>query len=366
MPSATDILAGYYLTASRRLKAIVLHPPGGTAGAVEFRRARAAQLSEQVATIVSELRHKASGWVGRAHDLAWREGIKSANDQLRRAGIEARGPSALGQPGREALVGSFALVNRRAVAAFAADTAGRMRANAADTAADLDRAAQSMGRRATSLLRQTGQLGLDEARINQVLAGGVIEGSPRETIRELREQLRAVHGDEVEVPTRSGGTMHFDVDYYARMVAVTKTREAVEIARHGRLAEKGIDLVRIVGRQSNNFCTQFLSQVFSLSGTHPRYPALESLPGGGPPFHPNCSKSTAAYIEELASDAQAEAAQPDPDTRTMIGMTPTQAQRAYKDLQLRPTAERRDRRGEASIGDAALLERARRPRSEPR
>lgn len=35
------------------------------------------------------------------------------------------------------------------------------------------------------------------------------------------------------------------------------------------------------------------------------YPALAGLPGGGPPFHPNCSKGTAAYVPELVSASRA-------------------------------------------------------------
>ena len=54
-------------------------------------------------------------------------------------------------------------------------------------------------------------------------------------------------------------------------------------ARHERLGELGLDLVAFVGRVSDNFCSAFLGQVFSLSGTSNKYPAYASLPGGGPP-----------------------------------------------------------------------------------
>ena len=351
MTPSDSILARYYTDAARRLRAIVLHPPGRTESSREFRRARASELVDQVSKIVTDLRGKAAGWTGRAMNAAWREGIANADAQIK---------TAFGRSAEAAIRPSFALVNAAAVKAFADSTAQRQTRAASGAAGDLDRAARSMGERATRLIRDTAQLGLDEAKINAILAGGVIEGTPVATIRQLREELRAVHGEQVEVRTKSGGTMNFDVAYYARMVAVTKTRQATEIGRRGRLAEVGIDLVRIVGRHSNNFCTAFLSQVFSLSGTHPRYPSLDSLPGGGPPFHPNCSKSTAAFVERLATDEQREAAEPDSGSRTLIGMTPTQAQRTYKDLQLRPAAEQRDRAVERSIGDAALLDRARR------
>jgi hypothetical protein len=135
--------------------------------------------------------------------------------------------------------------------------------------------------------------------------------------------------------------MNFDVGYYAEMVARTKTREASVDARHERLSELGLDLVAIVGRISKNFCTAFLGQVFSLSGNSDKYPAYSSLPGGGPPFHPNCSKSTRPFVEELASDKQLDQADGLDDADKLLGMDATQAQRAFKDLQIH--AQQKDR-----------------------
>jgi hypothetical protein len=103
----------------------------------------------------------------------------------------------------------------------------------------------------------------------------------------------------------------------------------------------GLDLVRIVGRISDNFCTAWLGQVFSLSGRHPTYPALAALPGGGPPFHPNCSKSSAPFIEDLADATDERVAAGDPDARKLIGMSAAEAQKAYRALQLRQQATAR-------------------------
>lgn len=309
------ILAGYYRDAAKRIKETVLHPPGGTQSGREFRQARAAQQIQQIDTLLVGLKQKAAGWVGKNIPAAYRDGLRRADRQAREAGVRP--------PSIPPLRGSFSVIDQRTVRVFARDSMG-----------DLTKAADSMGRQAQRVLRSTAQQGLGESDINRVLAGGVIEGSPRETIRRLRDELEKVHGETVTVIDRNGDPISFDAGYYAEMVARTKTREATVTARHERLEELDIDLVAIVGRISTNFCTAFLGQVFSLSGNSTKYPAYSSLPGGGPPFHPNCSKSDRPFIEELASDAQIEQAEILSSSEKLLGMDTSEAQRSFKDLQI--------------------------------
>lgn len=101
------------------------------------------------------------------------------------------------------------------------------------------------------------------------------------------------------------GRAEMSVRSYASLLVRTRTREATVAARHERLLVSGIGLVQITGRVSSNFCTAFIGLVLSLGDERVidgvRYPAIASLPGGGPPFHPNCTKGTAAYIPDLVS-----------------------------------------------------------------
>jgi len=130
----------------------------------------------------------------------------------------------------------------------------------------------------------------------------------------LRDLLNKVHGDTVTITDKNGNPITYKTGYYAQVVATTKVREATVKARHARLAGDGIDLVFVTGRISKNFCTAYLDKVFSISGRSKKYPPLSSLPNNGPPFHPNCSKSTQPYIADLADDAAQEAAAPDDAT----------------------------------------------------
>lgn len=323
-PATLKVLSGYFNTAGQQLREMVLHPTGRTNKAQEFRQASAAQLITQIDTITKRLKIQSIDWTGKAITDAYATGIANANAQVRKIDLPSDNPAAK-------FVNTKGLIDEGSVAIFARDTA-----------ADLVKAADSMGTKSKRILRQTAQLRLSENDINRILANGVITGQPEDAIRTLRKELeRVFNGGLVEVPTKGGGVMTFEPAYYAKMVAVTKTREAVCQARHDRLQEMGLDLVRIVGRISDNFCTAWLGQVFSISGKSKKYPSLTSLPGGGPPFHPNCSKSSAPYIEDLATDTDAKVAAGDQDAQKLIGMTPAQAQKAYRDLQLRQQAEAR-------------------------
>lgn len=319
--STSDLLASWYRAAAKQFKTMVLKPVGGTQASKDFRQARAATLLGQVDQVLLSLKRKASGWVGENIPKAYREGKARADVQAKEAGVRVKGSG---------MSGSFTQHDQRAVVILASDAM-----------ADLTKGAESMADRAKRLLRQTAQIGLAESDINRILAGGVIEGTPVETIRSLREELIKVHGETIKIIDKNGDEMNLDAGKYAAMVARTKTREATVAARHERLAELDIDLVAIVGRVSKTFCTAFLGRVFSLSGKSKKYPAYDELPSGGAPFHPNCSKSTRPFIEELAEPDQLEQAAMPRDEKKMMGMDAGKAQRAYQDLQLYQQVKKR-------------------------
>jgi hypothetical protein len=275
-----DKIAQIYQDAAKRLRETVIAPPGSTDSAREFNQARAAQLLNRVNAEVSKLKGQATQLAGEALTDAIKKGTAIGDAQATAAGLRPAGH----------LSGDFSVINHDAVRVLAQDTVG-----------DLHKAADSMGKTAASALRRMAATGVTNAQVNDILAGkAVIEGQPAAAIRALRDELQKVHGETVVIQGKNG-PIEFDTGYYAKLVAVTKTREAVVKGTNDRLQQRGIDLVKIVGRNSVHFCTAFLGHVYSLSGTSDKYPALSSLPNGGPPFHPQCSKSTAPFIEGLSS-----------------------------------------------------------------
>lgn len=338
-----------YQAAATRLRDRVLNPPGSTDFAREFNQARAAQILAQVQREIERLKGEAAQWTGTALSESMARGIAVADGQARRAGITAPPPPPGAAPGGAApeggADGTFALVDRSAVEQLARDTVG-----------DLFKAADSMQAQAGNALRRMAAEGVTHAQVNAILSGGVIEGRPVQAIRELREALRKVHGSKVTIRDKNGDDITFGVGYYAKMVAVTKTREAVSKGRHARLASRGMDLVVIVGRISTNFCTAYMDKVFSISGTHDRYPALARLPGGGPPFHPNCTKGTAPFIEALADAQDIAAGEPDPDLEPMLTTDDrTELQRRFQATQGATQARTRAATLRTDAGRRALL-----------
>lgn len=336
--SSSDLLAGLFTDAQTKLKEIVLHPPGKSANAQAFNQARASAQLAQIQSILAGLRKDASLWIGENLPIAMADGIRRAEKQAVEAGVRqgdklTRGQGDKGKdlsvslspglPVSVSLHGSFELIDHRTVSVFARDIYS-----------DLSKATDAMAQRASKLLRETRQIGLAESDINRILAGGVIEGKPIQAIAQLRDELKKIHGNEVPIPTKNGGVINLDAGKYAELVVRTKTRQANTIARHERLEGLGLDLVSVVGRISKYFCTGYLGQVFSISGRSSDYPALSSLPGGGPPFHPNCSKSTRPFVAALASAAQLKQAGGWADGEKLQNVDAAEAQRRFKDLQI--------------------------------
>jgi hypothetical protein len=319
--AATDQLVSLYTDAAGRIKEMVLNPTGPNVASQQYRQMRAVQLSRQIDLMLVQLKQGTALWIGKELPKAFEDGLKRA--QMQAAKLIKDLPET-------PLEGTSALIDHRSVKLFAQDMAG-----------DLAGAADNAVRRAKSVLRQTAQVNLSEKEIDRILAGGLIEGKPVQAIRNLRDRLREVGAGTVQVRDKNGDMINFDAGYYASMVVRTKTREATVHARHQRLRQLGLDLVSIVGLVSTHFCTAFLGQVFSLSGRSDKYPAYSELPGGGPPFHPNCSKSTRPFVEELASETQLDQAEGLDDADKLLGMDASQAQRAFKDLQIH--AQQKDR-----------------------
>ncbi len=316
-PSKTDLVARYFAVTADAIATDTAHAYRSLAanpskGSAAFRAASGEQLTAQINARLVRLGVQARPVMLSAVRESARRGVVDAHKQLRALGVrEAAGAVGLGTSGE-----GFALVDEGAVAKVAQDSLARML-----------RAAGSHGANAQAVFRtlsSASAIGGKDAAVNAIIARGIITGSPRDTQKAIRlmfaekatgenvaiaeegaKAYRRLGARQIEVGGWTGS-----VRDYAEMVAITRTREATVDARHDRLLEADIHLVQITGNNTANFCTRFLNLVCALdeaSTDGGTYPLLESLPGGGPPFHPRCSKGTVAYAPELVSKGRVDA-----------------------------------------------------------
>ncbi|MCC6424869.1 MAG: hypothetical protein IT447_15460 [Phycisphaerales bacterium] len=336
-PAERQKLLALYQRAQKELAQMALHPTGATTASAQWRANAARQKLQQIDRIVQVLQGRAAAYAARAIPAAAGAGRAMAADQIRRLNrhttlvLHGRGPAPGGPAGLDA---NFNVINHDAIRVVAQKMAG-----------DLHQAAASMGESARRILRATSQANLSEADIDQVIAGRLISGDRTLAGRQLRDQLvRAHNGRLVQVVDRNGDTRHYDARVYAEMVVRTQTAQAITNGNLLQYQREGVELVVIDGRQSNNPCSEFLGKVYSIKGDSKDYPPLDSLPGGGPPFHPNCSKGIAAYVPNLATPAQRQAARPEPETAKIAQQwkkQPSDAVRTFNDLQRKAAVKQR-------------------------
>jgi hypothetical protein len=288
--SAQQVLVDLYDDAASRIAEMIRTPTGKTFDARRFGRARAAELIGGIENIMRHTRRQTYDWLGPNVSRAYGRGLTDAVKQLK----------AIGLRGKDLPVqGGFSVIDRRTVATIAADMA-----------VSLDSALSDQAKAAQRFLRAAAQKIAPDSEISKVIAKAAITGDIRAAVRNMRGLLNV---GQIADYRKAGsqivqiGGAQMTVRAYSEMLVRTRLREAVQHGRHERLVANGHDLVMVVGRISENFCTEYVGRVFSIrgiTGESDEYPALDELPGGGPPFHPNCSKSTRPYIARFASDEQ--------------------------------------------------------------
>lgn len=131
----------------------------------------------------------------------------------------------------------------------------------------------------------------------ELVLGGLVGVAAVIAKSKMRKQLK---DGLVRILTNNGKMYGYSLDYYVGMVADIIKAKARSKAAATRLVMNGQDLVRISPNPSTigDYCDEFRGKVFSLSGTHPRYPSITVCPGNGPPpFHPHCHHWILPFIE---------------------------------------------------------------------
>lgn len=253
-------------------------------GGEQFRRARAAMLLKRIDDTMAKFGNSIQPAIERASIDSYQRGMSEGRAMLRDMGLT---------DDRLRQRPTFAAVDERAVQVLANDIA----------IASV-KAMDDLAQNAKRLTRAIAFKGIEDTDVSKVLAKGIVTGDVRQAKREVRELFRNPNLEESyrKLGNRliNVGDATMSVRQYSNMLMRTRTREAVVKARVSQFIENDVRLGIIDGRVSKNFCTRYIGLIVSLDGNHPKWPALSSLPGGGPPFHPKCSKSVRPYVESLA------------------------------------------------------------------
>ncbi len=163
----------------------------------------------------------------------------------------------------------------------------------------------------------------DMKKVDRLIARGRKNGKPRETLKSLRELVVSAteDGSYVTVASASGEIGCMTAKYFSEALFQTRNAEIACIDSIDRLARKDIDLVKVIGRKSCDFCTAFVGVVFSISGQDRRFPPLATMLCGHTPFHVACTKSLVAFIPELADAEDIAAALLPPADAGILNLT---------------------------------------------
>ena len=247
----------------------------GRALTAEAKRARL--LMSEVEQILTHADNEGAKWIAENVTTSYKRGVRSAEQGLREIGLTSI-PDLNPAIHQEALQ---VLVN-----------------NLQDSLAEGHDGIAKGYRR---LVKRTQLTAARDKLVTEQIAQGVGAGKARrEVSKRIMQELISELGDK---PLVINGR-HYDPKSYAEMVARTMTREAQTAGTVNRCLEAGVDTVMITAHGAKDGCGFYEGKAFSISGTHPDYPPLDSLPNGGPPFHPNCKHVTAPFVESFASGAE--------------------------------------------------------------
>ena len=142
---------------------------------------------------------------------------------------------------------------------------------------------------------QEQQFDADEARIifEKYGRNAVLQQKSRGWLAaRIREHLETLIADAsfIEINGR-----HYQMKKYAQLVARTSLRDAQTKATIELCSRYANDLVQISDHATDcEICQEYEGEIYSISGSHPKYPPLSE----SPPFHPNCKHSLLPTSEE--------------------------------------------------------------------
>jgi hypothetical protein len=173
----------------------------------------------------------------------------------------------------------------------------------------------------SQLFRATQQRLISELQIDQAIASGLVSDNNikgiKSNIEKTLYQKLVTDGRVFTVNTKTGGTRSFEPDYYAELVARTRSREAQTLGTVNMTLEYGVDLVQVSSHNTlTPICKPHEGKVYSITGSTPGYERLTDE--NKPSFHPNCWHVITPYIPHETDLGEAPIIQEPPKIETEI------------------------------------------------
>lgn len=254
LKTQVQALRAIYTAQQRKLRQIV-----AGVDSTDFQKFRAEALLKQIDEIVASLNVQTVKWADKALPQSYRQGIDIAAERLKALNVTR-------------FVSYDANIHTAAIAALIDEVS-----------VDLIGANTSIARFFNHYIRKTQQQLLQDREISLRIAEGFAGGETRRTVSDaILGDLRQKMQDEKFIVING---RNFQPDYYAELVARTRTREATTQGTINTSLRYGLDLVSWdVHEAACEYCQQFEGRVFSISGNDPDFPALTIKP----PVHPHC------------------------------------------------------------------------------
>ena len=254
--SRLDFLLSSYRESEQRLSSLLQQDLS------DFKKFRAGELLTQVRAEIMALNKRAVAWSKTGIEHGYRYGFDLTNRNAREYGIAPK-------------INFGNQINSRAIAALSEQAA-----------LDLTGANASIQQNFTRLYRATQQKVIEDQALTRAIASGLIEGQTLPQIRSsLVTKLRGALGEGKYITVNG---RNYKPEYYAEMVARTRTREAATVSVINTSIQYGIDLVRWdIHGDACPICRTKMGRVYSLVEGNPDFPALTIRP----PAHVNCKCS---------------------------------------------------------------------------
>jgi len=261
-------LIKYYRASQKVIKAKLM-----ALDITEFQLYRLQGALAEVNKIIRGLDIVAKEWTEKAMPYAYRSGFDMSQMELKKLGLTV-------------LKKDFDSPIHRSAINVLAD----------NTTIDLLTANNLMKKNVDRYLISTQQRLIEDKQISKMIAEGIIQGEARRTVsdRLLNEFKKNLYDEQFIVINGR----HYRPDYYAELVARTRTMEAANQGTINTSLYYGNDLIQISAHSDAcEVCQEIQGRVYSISGTHPDFPSLDSI--GGVVQHPHCRHVAVPVDEDI-------------------------------------------------------------------